>query len=297
MRQVVGILLVLLAAFGLAQASPPKRVILGVGGKTAVVYLPLTVVERLGFFKEEGLDVVIQDLQAGSRALQALIGGSVEVTMGFYDHTIQMQAQERDIVAFVEVGRYPAIVLAVRSDLAGEVRGMADLKGRKVGVSAPGSSTHFFLNYLLVKNGLKPQDVSAIGIGAGAQVVAAVQNKQVDAISNVEPAITFLEERGLIKVLADTRSAAGARAVLGGSTRPRSSTPPGPGWRETPTPPRSWSTPWCGAFGGCRARAPRRSLRSSPRSTFWGIRPFTSRCSRTPWAPFLPPAASATPPP
>jgi NitT/TauT family transport system substrate-binding protein len=216
MRQVVGILLVLLAAFGLAQASPPKRVILGVGGKTAVVYLPLTVVERLGFFKEEGLDVVIQDLQAGSRALQALIGGSVEVTMGFYDHTIQMQAQDRDIVAFVEVGRYPAIVLAVRSDLAGEVRGIADLKGRKVGVSAPGSSTHFFLNYLLVKNGLKPQDVSAIGIGAGAQVVAAVQNKQVDAISNVEPAITFLEERGLIKVLADTRSAAGARAVLGG---------------------------------------------------------------------------------
>lgn len=85
----------MLLAFGFAQ----KRVVLGVGGKTAVVYLPLTVVERLGYFKDEGLDVVIQDLQAGSRALQALVGGSVEVVMGFYDHTIQMQAQGRDIVA------------------------------------------------------------------------------------------------------------------------------------------------------------------------------------------------------
>nr|WP_242004664.1 hypothetical protein [Thermus thermophilus] len=67
----IGLLLVLLA-FGFAQ----KRVVLGVGGKTAVVYLPLTVVERLGYFKDEGLDVVIQDLQAGSRALQALVGGA-----------------------------------------------------------------------------------------------------------------------------------------------------------------------------------------------------------------------------
>jgi NitT/TauT family transport system substrate-binding protein len=206
MRRMLAVLLVLLA-FGLAQT----RVVLGVGGKTAVVYLPLTVVERLGYFKDEGLDVVIQDLGAGARALQALM-----VVMGFYDHTIQMQAQGRDIVAFVQVGRYPAIVLGVRSDLADQIRTVADLKGRRVGVTAPGSSTHFFLNYLLVKNGLKPTDVSVIGVSVGAQAVAAVQNKQVEAISNVEPAITLLEERGLLKVLADTRSTKGTREVLGG---------------------------------------------------------------------------------
>ncbi len=231
----IGLLLVLLA-FGFAQ----KRVVLGVGGKTAVVYLPLTVVERLGYFKDEGLDVVIQDLQAGSRALQALVGGSVEVVMGFYDHTIQMQAQGRDIVAFVEVGRYPAIVLGVRADLADQVRSVADLKGKKVGVTAPGSSTHFFLNYLLVKNGLKPTDVSVIGVSVGAQAVAAVQNKQVDALSNVEPAITLLEERGLLKVLADTRTTKAPGRSWGASIRPRSSTPPGLGWRRTPTPPKGW---------------------------------------------------------
>jgi len=211
MRRMLAVFLVLLA-FGLAQT----RVVLGVGGKTAVIYLPLTVTERLGFFREEGLDVVIQDLGAGARALQALIGGSVEVVAGGYDHTIQMQAIGRDIVAFVLLTRYPGLVLAVRKDLESEIRSISDLKGRRVGVTAPGSSTHIFVNYLLVKSGLRPTDVSIVSTSVGAQAVAAVQNRLVDAISNVEPAISLLSERGLIRVLADTRTAQGTRAVLGG---------------------------------------------------------------------------------
>jgi NitT/TauT family transport system substrate-binding protein len=211
MRRMLAVFLVLLA-FGLAQT----RVVLGVGGKTAVIYLPLTVTERLGFFREEGLDVVIQDFGAGARALQALIGGSVEVVAGGYDHTIQMQALGRDIVAFVLLNRYPGLVLAVRKDLESEIRSISDLKGRRVGVTAPGSSTHIFVNYLLIKSGLRPTDVSIVSTSVGAQAVAAVQNRLVDAISNVEPAISLLSERGLIRVLADTRTAQGTRAVLGG---------------------------------------------------------------------------------
>jgi NitT/TauT family transport system substrate-binding protein len=212
MKRILVVLLVLGAAFALAQT----RVVLGVGGKTAVVYLPLTVVERLGYFKDEGLDVVIQDLQAGSRALQALIGGSVEVVAGGYDHTIQMQALGRDIVAFALLNRYPGLVLAVRKDLESEIRSISDLKGRRVGITAPGSSTHIFVNYLLIKSGLRPTDASIVSTSVGAQAVAAVQNRLVDAISNVEPAISLLDERGLIRVLADTRTAQGTRAVLGG---------------------------------------------------------------------------------
>jgi NitT/TauT family transport system substrate-binding protein len=212
MKRILVVLLVLGAAFALAQT----RVVLGVGGRTAIIYLPLTVTERLGFFKEEGLDVVIQDFGAGARALQALIGGSVEVVTGGYDHTIQMQALGRDIVAFVLLNRYPGLVLAVRKDLESEIRSISDLKGRRVGITAPGSSTHIFVNYLLIKSGLRPTDASIVSTSVGAQAVAAVQNRLVDAISNVEPAISLLDERGLIRVLADTRTAQGTRAVLGG---------------------------------------------------------------------------------
>jgi len=140
----------------------------------------------------------------------------VEVVAGGYDHTIQMQALGRDIVAFALLNRYPGLVLAVRKDLESEIRSISDLKGRRVGVTAPGSSTHIFVNYLLIKSGLRPTDASIVSTSVGAQAVAAVQNRLVDAISNVEPAISLLDERGLIRVLADTRTAQGTRAVLGG---------------------------------------------------------------------------------
>ncbi len=76
-------------------------------------YLPLTVVERLGYFKDAGLDVEISDFPGGARALQALVGGSADVVTGAFDHTIQMQAKGQPIVGVVELGRFPGFVLAL----------------------------------------------------------------------------------------------------------------------------------------------------------------------------------------
>jgi len=100
----------------LAQAAAPEKpkVTLGVGGKPLLYYLPLTIAERRGFFKEQGLDVDINDFGGGAKSLQALVGGSVDVVTGAYEHTIRMQAKGQDIRAVVELGRFPAIVIAVR---------------------------------------------------------------------------------------------------------------------------------------------------------------------------------------
>ena len=55
------------AAF--AQAKPEKsKVTLGVGGKPLLYYLPLTIAERKGYFKEEGLDVEINDFGGGAKS-------------------------------------------------------------------------------------------------------------------------------------------------------------------------------------------------------------------------------------
>ncbi len=72
---------------------------LGVGGKPLLYYLPLTIAERRGFFKEEGLEVEINDFGGGAKSLQALIGGSVDVVTGAYEHTIRMQAKGQDVRA------------------------------------------------------------------------------------------------------------------------------------------------------------------------------------------------------
>ena len=73
-----------------AQGKPEKsKVVLAVGGKSALYYLSLTIAERKGFFKEAGLDVEINDFQGGAKSLQALMGGSADVVAGAYEHTIR----------------------------------------------------------------------------------------------------------------------------------------------------------------------------------------------------------------
>src|SRR6266511_3896653 len=135
--------------------SRKYRVRPAVGGKPALFYLPLTVTERLGYFRDAGLDVEISDFPGGARALQALIGGSADVVTGAFDHTIQMQAKGQPIVAVVQLGQFPGYVLGVLTAKAQSYRSPADLKGMKIGVTAPGSSTHFMVQHLLVKHGLK----------------------------------------------------------------------------------------------------------------------------------------------
>ena len=207
------------AAHGQApgQAVEKKQLTLAVGGKTALYYLPLTICERLGYFKEQGLDVTINDFRGGAQSLQALVGGSVDIVTGAYEHTIRMQAKGQAIRAVIELGRFPGIVVGLRKDRAASYKSAADLKGTKIGVSAPGSSTNFFVMYLMSKAGLKPSDASYIGVGIGPSAVAAMKKGEIDAISNLDPMMTKLEQEGDIKVVADSRTEEGTRAIFGGS--------------------------------------------------------------------------------
>src|SRR6266480_729361 len=152
-----------LAASGQDAKPEVSRVRLAVGGKPALFYLPLTVTERLGYFRDAGLEVEISDFPGGARALQALIGGSADVVTGAFDHTIQMQAKNQPIVAMVQLGRFPGFALALRKEKAASYRGPKDLKGMKIGVTAPGSSTHFMVLYMMAQAGVKADEASFIG--------------------------------------------------------------------------------------------------------------------------------------
>jgi NitT/TauT family transport system substrate-binding protein len=214
----------LLAAAGLAtlpllgrgQALEKPKLTLAVGGKNLLYYLPLTIAEQLGYFKAEGLDVTIADFAGGSQALRALVGGSADVVSGAFEHTVNMQTKGQRLRAFVLQGRAPQIVLGTNPKTLPGFKTLADLKGRKIGVTAPGSSTHVMTNFVLAKAGLKPSDVSIVGIGAGAGAVAAMRSGQVDAISNLDPVISLLARSGDIRVVSDTRIVAEADKVFGG---------------------------------------------------------------------------------
>jgi NitT/TauT family transport system substrate-binding protein len=209
--------LLLAGSAAFAQAPEKKDVKLGVGGKALLYYLPLTIAERKGFFKEQGLDVEISDFAGGAKSLQGLIGGSLDVVTGAYEHTIRMQAKGQDIRAVLELGRFPGIAVGVAKAKADSYKSPKDLKGMKIGVTAPGSSTNMLVNFLLAKEGLTPQDASFIGVGSAASAVASIRNGQLDAISHLEPVLSMLEQSGDIKIVVDTRTEEGTKALFGGS--------------------------------------------------------------------------------
>ncbi len=199
-----------------AQALEKPKVTLAVGGKNLLYYLPLTIAEQLGYFRAEGLEVSIVDFAGGAKALQAVVGGSADVVSGAFEHTINMQLKGQFMRAFVLQGAAPQIVLGINPKTMPNFKTVADLKGKKIGVSAPGSSTNVMANFVLAKAGLKPSDVSFIGVGTGSGAVAAMRSGQIDAMSNLDPVITLLQRSGDLKIISDTRMVTESEKVFGG---------------------------------------------------------------------------------
>ncbi|MFK4548192.1 NitT/TauT family transport system substrate-binding protein [Streptomyces tendae] len=200
-----------------------KTVRVGVGGESLLVYLPTMLAQRLHYYRGEGVPVKFQELQSGSKALEAFQGGSVDVVSGYYDHTIQMQAKHRDTESFVNMLRYPSVVLVVSPKAGRKINSIADLKGAKVGVTAPGSSSDFFLKRLLVGNGLKEDAAHTVAVGGGPSAVAAMERGLVDAAVMIDPSVEQLQKRvgaDKAKILVDTRTEQGVRQAYGVSTYP-----------------------------------------------------------------------------
>src|SRR4051812_8440074 len=216
-RMLAALALGMVVAVGAAAQSPEKKKItIAVGGKSLFYYLPLTVAERKGYFKDEGLEVEIPDFAGGARALQAMVGGSADMVSGAYEHTINMAAKKQPIKAVVLQMKFSAMALAMSKERAAKFRGAKDMKGWKVGVTAPGSSTNMYANNLLAKDGLKPTDISVVGVGTGAGAVAALEKGELDALVNLDPVLTQLESTGKFITLFDTRTEKGMKDVYGG---------------------------------------------------------------------------------
>jgi NitT/TauT family transport system substrate-binding protein len=198
-------------------AEAATKITVAVGGGACLCYLPTVLAKQLGEFDKVGLDVTLVDLKGGSDALKAVLGGSADVVSGYFDHCVNLAARKQELVSFVVYDRYPGLVLVVAPSHANEIKSIKDLAGKKVGVSAPGSSTDFFLKFLLKKNGLDPTSASVIGVGLGATAVAAMEQGQIDAAVMLDPSVTVLQgNHPDLKILADTRTQKDTLALFGG---------------------------------------------------------------------------------
>ena len=214
-RRFVAVLAALVLSSGIAFAQ--SKVTLAVGGGSCLCYLPTMLAKQLGEFEKAGVDVDVVDFKGGSELLKAVIGGSADVVSGYFDHCVNLAAKGQHLQSFVVYDRYPGFALVVSPKHTSEISSIKDLANKKVGVSAPGSSTDFFLKYMLSKNGVDPNSVAVIGVGLGATAVAAMEQGQIDAAIMLDPAVTLLKGKNAdLKILSDTRTQKDTLAVFGG---------------------------------------------------------------------------------
>ncbi|RQR31430.1 ABC transporter substrate-binding protein [Burkholderia sp. Bp9143] len=205
-----------LCAFHGANAVAAEKITILVGGINKLIYLPPKLAENLGYFKDEGLDVELQSQQAGVDAENELLAGAAQAVVGFYDHAIDLQAKGKEIETIVVFGLVPGSMEMVRSDVAGQIRSMGDIKGKTLGVTGLGSSSTFLGQYLAARHGLNTTDYSMLPVGAGNSLIASLKQKRVDVAWTTEPTTSLLRAGGDAKVLVDLSSIDGTKAALGG---------------------------------------------------------------------------------
>jgi NitT/TauT family transport system substrate-binding protein len=215
-----------------AKAADPQKVTIMVGGITKLIYLPARLTEQLGYFKDEGLDVELLSQPAGVDAENELLAGAVQAVVGFYDHSIDLQAKGKEVKAIVVFGQVPGEVEMVASSQAATIKSMADVKGKTLGVTGLGSSTNFLTQYLAHLNGISSSQYSVLPVGADNSFIAAIKQNRIDAGMTTEPTVSQLLKSGDAKVLVDMRDVAGTRAALGG-TYPASSLYVQSAWLDT----------------------------------------------------------------
>jgi NitT/TauT family transport system substrate-binding protein len=199
-------------------ALEKKAIAISVGGSISqmnkVAYF---VALNRKYFEQEGLSVDSTAFASGTAALQSLIGGGADVAEGAYEHTLRLQTKGVNLTCLVPYGRYPGNVLVVRKSEADKIKKISDLKGKRLGVSAPGASTQNYVAGLMERNGVSWKDAVYVSIGTGPSAVAAMKSgSEVDALVNLDPAINALVEEGDAVILSDSRTAAGTKEAFGG---------------------------------------------------------------------------------
>jgi NitT/TauT family transport system substrate-binding protein len=202
------------AGSGGSGSTPTVKIM--VGGLDKQIYLPAMLTQRLGYFKQQGLDVQLSDEPAGVEAANQLLAGKVDGVIGFYDHTLDLQGKGRQTESVVQLLRLPGESVLCRNDVAGAVRSPADWSGRKLGVTGLGSSTYFLTQYLATHNGVPTNKITPVAVKAGPTFVAAMQQKAIDCGMTTEPTITAVQEKGLGTPLIDMRTESGTTQALGG---------------------------------------------------------------------------------
>ena len=208
--------LMLLTVVWCGAAMADERIVLMVSGIEKQIYLPGRLAERLGYFRQEGLDVELLSESSGVIAEDALLSGAAQGVIGAYDHTIDLQAKGKAVQSVVQFSIAPGEAELVATRLAEQIRSPAHFRRRQLGVTGLGSSTSFLTQYLALLNDVKLSEITLVPVGSGASFIAAMKQGRIDAGMTTEPTVSRLLASGEARMLVDLRTPEATQKALGG---------------------------------------------------------------------------------
>jgi len=215
MRTLIALLLVTLALSPGVAGSAGEPVTLAYSQIGLLAHLPWQVALGQKYFEEQGLEPKGYNFESGAKSIAALIGGSADFAANALEHAIKAKVQGKDLVYVFSSTRLPGFGLAVASTQKGEIKSVADLKGKLVGVSGIGAASHVLLDYILRKQGVDPKDVKVIAVGLSTFPPALEGGKIVAGMAG-EPFFSRMVAKGAAFSLGNLSSLKETQSILGG---------------------------------------------------------------------------------
>ena len=193
------------------------RVRLALAASQSLYQLPLTLADRLGFFRQAGVQLEWLPQESGAKALSMALSGQADVVAGAYEHLFGLHLKGLNYQSFVQISRTPQVSLggSTRSGMVWHT--FADIRGARLGISALDSTTHWMAAHWLLRHGLSTEDVVFVPVGSSPAVMEALRSGSIDALCNPDPVMHWLEQKNDIRLLGDARTLQGTRQLMGGA--------------------------------------------------------------------------------
>lgn len=186
-----------------------------VGGRATLQHLPLAVADQLGYFKSEGLSIDIVDAGNAARAMQWMLDGGFDVCAGSYEHVLASMGRGQLQQVFVVQARTPQVALGVSMRTMMGYKSLAELKGRRIGLAQAGSVDAMVTMRALAHAGVRMDEVRLVELGNSTSAVTAMRSGVVDALGHFDPVMTMMEQKGEVRIVADTRTLSGTVSLFG----------------------------------------------------------------------------------
>ena len=215
MKTLISLVLALALLAPAAPAAAGEPVTFAYSQLGLLAHLPWSVALGQKYFEEQGLEPKGFNFESGAKSIAAIIGGSADFAANALEHSIKAKAQGKDLVYVFSSTRLPGFGLAVATTHKGEIKSLADLKGKPVGVSGIGAASHVLLEYMLRKNGVDPREVKILAVGLSTFPPALEGGKIVAGMAG-EPFFSRMIAKGTAFSMGNLSSLKETESILGG---------------------------------------------------------------------------------